>query len=234
MLHEFLGNQKAQFNLRVQRLSQDTMAFDMAFKIIKFILPYCGETVPKGMVNGTNNYGEIRKYNLVFTLGSPEIRAILEQFRDTELGKGNVEVLKHVFLDNPKKDGGAVLQAIPSLRKGVAAPLDLGARSAFGGLPLPAINVTDVDFVHVSLVPDAIEILDEMKTCTVVGLDMEWDMDEATRAESPPGVIQICFQRGSGKFAAVTFDMLALKSGGCRQQPSMDTIAQILSRCRHQ
>jgi hypothetical protein len=164
----------------MSQLSTCGLALDHSHKVTKHIAKVLGEAIFCGLLSMTNDFGELRVCDLVPTnIALERMRESIETF--------GLEPPKVIFTDN-MADKQMLEAHFPSLKTGVQ-PV---ASSEHPPLSIPedvTVNVCTTPFQMTAAIGGLMDQLGHAPSSTLtVGLDTEWNVDQAARQDRIPDV----------------------------------------------
>ena len=221
LTQHFKRRKEEEFDIRMQRITGRQLSLDSSFKLLKLLQTFCGEHIAKNLLSGNNEYYEIRISRLLLSGTNEEIEDVIDAFVETEEGKGTLEYIDHVYLDNVVRDGAPFFRKLPHLQKGTVQVPRLGGEAAISLSQSPPINMADYDGrILISDVENAIDYVNYINSSLerhghprILALDLEWDRNSETGEENPPLLSLAWRNLATGKIMTALFRTKNLRDG---------------------
>ena len=186
---EFHDSIADHLDVEVKKRGGERLHWDVSYKEAKHLARYHGESVFKGLVTATNDFGEIRIQFHVVSDAFDQFDAPLDSFHATLVAYGHT-LTNLLGTDNPSRDASYFLNKLPGLRARQAAfnARANGSDSSDARDTPPDIyfTITDPSCVEVVSTVDAINskvggiresMLSLPQKLRVISLDAEWDVN---------------------------------------------------------
>ena len=196
---------------QVKKRGATELHWDVSYKEAKHLCKLHGESLFKGLVTATNEYGDIRLQFHIVTDAHDQMDEPIKAFLAT-CHAYNLPIPRWVFTDKPSTDKGYFMRLLPGVRE-MQSQLNTksgtGVRSNSNGLPMCRLdeslyrvyeNTRKINEVAQSIRSTVTAFPPADK---ILGLDAEWDVPVAGGSRGKIALIQIAWRENDVSRAAL-------------------------------